>query len=131
MPIILILAFPIGSDNSSRISSLFKNTVLSLLSIESLLNSYLPSDLVCFQCFLMHSIMLNSFGFLFLFLNNFSLLDKLLFLVSNFIPEFFELPDFSCSLLNFYLTAILNSLSVRFQYSLSLSLIAGELLLSL
>lgn len=68
--------------------------------------------------------------FVFVFLN-FSLLDKVLFLVSNFIPEFFELPDFSCSLLNFYLTAILNSLSVRFQYSLSLSLIAGELLLSL
>ena len=37
------------------------------------------------------------------------------------------MPEFSCSWLNFLITDILNPLSLRYQYSMSLSLVAGEL----
>lgn len=38
-----------------------------------------------------------------------------------------SLPEFSYSSLSFFLTAILNSLPVRLQYSMTLSLVSGEL----
>ena len=118
------------SDSSCRISSFFKILVLSPFPPESFLDFYptvhlflsLPPDLLYSQCFLM---CYSSHGvhqlqnFCLVPFHNFNLFGKVVLLYIYFISEF------SCSSLNFFIKAILNSQILTFP---DLSLVAGEVL---
>lgn len=126
-PSILLSIFPIKFDKSCRVSSLFRNLILSQLNHHLF---FLPSDLPCYLCSPIHAVLrslISQFQNLHLVLfYNFNFFGKE-FLFNNFILEFIKLPEFSCSWLDFFITAILNSHSLRYQYSVSLSLVAREL----
>lgn len=131
MPINLVLAPPVESDSSHRISSVFKS--LSSLSSSPKLYfcSYLqhrlfclPSHLPNFHCFLIYSSnLLSASAAEFLFGSFFTIpvfLVKDSHLLILLLRLLYHLSEFSYSLLNFLTTAILNSSSIRSHYSMYL-----------
>ena len=125
-PSILLSIFPIKFDKSCRVSSLFRNLILSQLNPHSFFHLICPVTCVLqYVLYFIHWIPQFQDLCLVLFYN-FNFFGKE-FLFDNFILQFIKLPEFSCSWLNFFITDILNPLSIRYQYSMSLSLVAGEL----
>ena len=124
-PIIITFVFLSKSDSSHEV--FFFLTFLSLRSLTELFfYSYppshlffLPSGLLCDQYSVEFSISFTEFFSSRISVWFFFIIPMSLVKISsvNFIPEFTELPEFSCCSWNFLITAILNPLSGRLQYS--------------
>lgn len=115
----------------------FKKNLWYFLFFVLFQNSYLLSYLLFLSCglfcyiysllhFLSHSLNSSARKFLSVLFYNFNVFVKnvyysyILFLISlNCLSEF------SCNSLRFFMAALLNSLSVRFQFSMHLSLVGG------